>query len=159
MKTMKTMKTIPFDLELAKEIHEGKRGRIVTREGDPVKILAFDINTNEGNIVFLTKNYDGFGMTLKVAYNDGIIYRFCSSEYDLFLEVPKEVPAEESVLKPFDRVLVRDYDDSVWACNFFSHYTQDDSAKYGCIDTCYKYCIPYKGNEELLGTTKVKKHI
>lgn len=56
------------------------------------------------------------------------------------------------VFKPFDKVLVRDYDNEVWRANLFSNYTSDDS--YGCVCGAYNQCIPY--NEEtakLIGTT------
>lgn len=57
------------------------------------------------------------------------------------------------VFKPFDKVLVRDYDNEVWRANLFSNYTSD--CYYGCVCGAYNQCIPY--NEEtakLIGTTK-----
>lgn len=57
----------------------------------------------------------------------------------------------ESQFKPFDKVLVRDYEDRVWECSFFSRIDEDGS--YRCINVGWKYCIPYEGNEHLLGTT------
>lgn len=53
--------------------------------------------------------------------------------------------------KPFDKVLVRDGDDDEWACNFFSHI--EEGNLYYCVGTWFKQCIPYEGNEHLLGTT------
>lgn len=56
--------------------------------------------------------------------------------------------------KPFDRVITRLSDDSIWTANIFSHI--DRQGKYvtiGCISG-YHHCIPY--NEEtakLIGTT------
>ena len=56
--------------------------------------------------------------------------------------------------KPFDRVITRGDDDSIWTANIFSHI--DRYGQYvaiGCIGG-YPYCIPY--NEEtakLIGTT------
>lgn len=56
--------------------------------------------------------------------------------------------------KPFDKVMVRDEEGDLWYANFFSHYNEDDKYyPYVCIDTHYRYCIPYEGNEHLLGTT------
>lgn len=53
--------------------------------------------------------------------------------------------------KPFDKVLVRDYDSEKWQCNFFSNIDEHDF--YFCIATTkWRQCIPYKGNEHLLGT-------
>lgn len=57
-----------------------------------------------------------------------------------------------TTLKPFDEVLVRNDNSYVWKCNLYSHYSQYPY-HYICVDTGYKQCIPYKGNEHLLGTT------
>lgn len=52
--------------------------------------------------------------------------------------------------KPFDRVLVRDADDDTWCIQFYSHPYEDFHA---CLNGVYAQCIPYQGNERLLGTT------
>lgn len=64
---------------------------------------------------------------------------------------------DTTTLKPFDKVLVRRNEDKNWRCSFFSHMDEDLHAH------CYKYvtiggksypmCIPYEGNEHLLGKT------
>ncbi len=60
-----------------------------------------------------------------------------------------------STLKPFEsKVLVRDYDNQIWIPTFWGKYLEDDSnCRYLTTNGCYKYCIPYEGNEHLLGTT------
>lgn len=56
--------------------------------------------------------------------------------------------------EPFQKVLVRDYEDRPWRCAFYSHNTGDITYPYACVSsTRWKYCIPYDGNEYLLGTT------
>lgn len=55
-------------------------------------------------------------------------------------------------LKPFDKVLARDDDDTTWRCDFFSHLG-DKEGVFICLTTWWKQCIPYEGNEHLLGTT------
>nr|DAO16870.1 MAG TPA: hypothetical protein [Crassvirales sp.] len=55
-------------------------------------------------------------------------------------------------LKPFDKVLVRDSKASKWRANLFSHKNIDEP--YYCVCASWNYCIPYEGNEHLLGTTK-----
>ena len=55
--------------------------------------------------------------------------------------------------KPFDKVLVRDTDEQTWCANYFSHCKKDPVYPYACINGLYRYCIPYEGNEHLLGTT------
>lgn len=52
--------------------------------------------------------------------------------------------------KPFDRVLVRDADDDVWRIQFYSHPYEDFHA---CLNGVHWQCVPYEGNENLLGTT------
>lgn len=60
----------------------------------------------------------------------------------------------ECPFKAFDKVLVRDNERQVWRANYFSHYEGDDEElSYVCMDYPYRYCIPYEGNEHLLGTT------
>lgn len=56
-------------------------------------------------------------------------------------------------LKPFDLVLIRDNENEKWSINLFSYYDEEDeNFPYICIISSYRYCIPYKGNEHLLGT-------
>ena len=55
-------------------------------------------------------------------------------------------------LKPFDRVLVRDSKSDNWRANLFGYIGKD--GYYHCVYANWAYCIPYIGNESLLGTTK-----
>ena len=60
-------------------------------------------------------------------------------------------------LKPFDRVLVRDYDGEKWSISIFGYYNKDID-RFTCTDNCkWRQCIPFEGNEELLGTTNSPK--
>lgn len=62
---------------------------------------------------------------------------------------------EEHQFKVRDEVLVRDDDDFFWIYAIFSHYRKDDVFTHvTCGGICYKQCIPFKGNEHLLGTNK-----
>lgn len=55
-------------------------------------------------------------------------------------------------LKPFDKVLVRDFGSQAWQVSLFGY---KDSNFYYCCNGCgWNQCIPYIGNESLLGTTK-----
>lgn len=55
-------------------------------------------------------------------------------------------------LKPFDKVLVRDSESDNWRANLFGYIGKD--GYYRCVYANWVYCIPYAGNEHLLGTTK-----
>lgn len=107
-------------------------------------------------ITCITKNgvYDFFT-------SDGML--FCNySDTECMLFPAKEqrdwskfgVSDQESKhqFKPFDKVLVRDGDSDIWDCNIFNRI--DEDGEYQCIDYEYwEQCIPYEGNEHLLGTT------
>ena len=55
-------------------------------------------------------------------------------------------------LKPFDKVLVRDSKSDKWRVNLYGYKSSD--GPYYCVYASWNYCIPYEGNEYLLGTTK-----
>lgn len=55
-------------------------------------------------------------------------------------------------LKPFDKVLVRDSKSDKWRANLFGYIGKD--GYYRCVYANWIYCIPYAGNEHLLGTAK-----
>lgn len=58
-------------------------------------------------------------------------------------------------LKPFDNVLVRHQKTEEWSANIFSHTDKtDEYLDYVCVNGRWEFCIPYEGNESLLGTTK-----
>ena len=71
---------------------------------------------------------------------------------------PVKVSKPKCPFEPFDKVLVRCNEDSVWRCELFSHYnTFNKQCPYVCLSSVYKYCIPYEGNQHLLGTTNNHK--
>ena len=144
---MKT-KTIPFDLETAKKIQAGEiKGKIKTRDSKDVDEIV------------------SFGTPLEYsiyAVINEVCHSFTEEGYerswdksgkwrgDLVLEVSDNEPQ----FKPFEKVLCRDYDDDIWRANLFSHNAPGLSFPYYvCGGNFYKQCIPYDGNEQLVGTT------
>lgn len=63
---------------------------------------------------------------------------------------------DPNTLKPFDKVLVRDYCTDEWLAAIFTRYFK--YRKYPYVDIClnsYTYCIPYnQETKHLVGTTK-----
>ena len=60
----------------------------------------------------------------------------------------------KQTFKPFDKVLVRNDTNEKWSINLFSYYDEENKhCPYFCLDGRYIYCIPYEGNEYVLGTT------
>lgn len=97
-------------------------------------------------------------------YTDRFRYATEEEKQQLFSALAKENKAWDSEkkefvdlkpkveLKPFDKVLVRNDKEDQWSANIFSYQVRDNM-NY-CLGECYwRYCIPYEGNEHLLGTT------
>lgn len=57
-------------------------------------------------------------------------------------------------LRPFDRVLVRNRNTHHWEADLFGFKSDGANILYHCVGGFWKICIPYEGNEHLLGTTK-----
>lgn len=154
---MKT-KIIPFNVVMAMEIQKGNiKGKIVRRgaQKQVCEILDFyaeyQDKSNEKFLIVKVPAHDVEEERLWIYHQDGKAMHSSPYEkmwYDLVLEVSDNEPQ----FKPFDKVLVRNEDIEAWQSRLYDMYfigighgTQDN--------LCYKQCIPYEGNEYLLGTT------
>lgn len=145
-----------------------KRGDVVITNGGGMTAI-FDGWANDTYTEFNTTiNLYFNGNTGKEEVGDTLLFRKATEEErKQFIEKaerafngkynPETLQVEpvkiERPLKPFDKVLVRDEEENVWYANYFSHYKENEDYLYACIDSSYRYCIPYEGNEHLLGTT------
>lgn len=151
-------------LELEKFEPKFKEGDVVVdRNGDIILVSKANDSRIISNAVLYT-NGDF------IVYSDAIIYfvsdiRLASKEErnKLFSALVREgyrydekrYRLIKQKFKPFDKVLIRDEDNQTWRVCLFSHYREDLSCPYVCVGcSAYKQCIPYEGNEYLVGTTK-----
>ena len=161
---MKT-KIILFDAKIAKDIQDGKiKGRVRTKEGnftahiicfDKIKLVHGD-GTTEKQIVSLIYNENAREDILLVHNQKGDAQVTFGWEhgYDLVLEVPDNEPQ----FKPFDKVLVRHKDNQYWETAYFSHIRNICGMTYYVAGNMnWEQCIPYDGNQELVGTTDKPK--
>ena len=61
---------------------------------------------------------------------------------------------KKSQFKPFEKVLVRDSEEEKWRCIFYSYFEPSNIYHHITTSGAYKMCIPFEGNEHLVGTTK-----
>ena len=61
---------------------------------------------------------------------------------------------KEPQFKPFEKVLVRDSESEKWRCALYSHFNSKDIYHHITVSGAYVMCIPFEGNEHLVGTTK-----
>lgn len=140
------------------------------KDGDIVvygKSVAICRRFYEHTLSFYVSLNEMFGLLFADEVESSEEYRFATEEekQQLFDALEKEGKAwdaekkqivdikKEHQFKPFEKVLVRDSIDDVWRASFFSHIKENDGSY---VTTCvtWKFCIPYIGNESLLGTTK-----
>jgi len=151
---MKT-KIVPFDLETAKKIQAGEvEGKIKTQCGNDVRALCIKddvaaaiIVHDRGELLFI---YDKNGAPTSPA---NVLEK---KLFQLVLEI-LEIPDNEPQFKPFDRVLVRDEEREPWRATLFSNYNDNISYPYCTINGPYVQCIPFEGNEDLVGTKNTPK--
>lgn len=74
-------------------------------------------------------------------------------EFDIPKPNTHPKPSSKPTFKPYDRVLVRDNDNQCWSPEFFAFLKLGSSLPYQCFGCSFKQCIPYEGNEHLLGIT------
>lgn len=61
---------------------------------------------------------------------------------------------DPKILKPFDKVLMRDFSWEKWNCQFFSHIINANHP-YAAVYGVYKMCIPYNDEtKHLVGTNE-----
>lgn len=82
-------------------------------------------------------------------------------EGKLILPIYKAVPAVTK-FQPFQKVLVKDIESindcfTVWSIDFYSYFDME-SHKHRCLGGLWDHCVPYEGNEHLLGTREEEIH-
>lgn len=102
--------------------------------------------TNKDDVYEITKVYDdsygidGFNWMIYIKYQDK--YELVPNKFD-----PK-------TLKPYEKVLVKNYLDDMWKVDLYSHKDVSKIYLYRCVGNPYKYCIPYNDNtKHFVGTT------
>lgn len=101
------------------------------------------------------KSWSGIGpifMMNITGFNGIYADAFISSDGHTFSHAEPYVE-EPHKFKPFDKVLVRDRNDVSWGIELFESKDAGSDYPFGGIRSNYKYCIPYEGNEHLLGTS------
>ena len=72
-------------------------------------------------------------------------------EADSVIKDCKE-PASQNDFKPYQKVLTRMEDGESWEADLFGTYKPLCDNPYHCVGGWWPQCIPYEGNEHLLGT-------
>ena len=155
--------------KLNHETLEIENARPEFKDGDIVvygKSVAICRRIYKHTLSFYVSLNEIFGLLFADEVESSEEYRFATEEekQQLFSALAKEGKAWDSnkkaivdlkskvELKPFDKVLVRDFESQAWQVSLFGY---KDIDSYYCFNGCgWNQCIPYIGNESLLGTNK-----
>jgi hypothetical protein len=164
-------------LEIEKTQPEFKDGDIAFADFGKIQdvfIVSGKTNLSEGYYSFIALNLNST-KALSIGYKTSFFkknlntLRLATEEekqqlFDALAEEGKAWNVEKKMivdlkqkveLKPFDKVLVRHQETEEWSANIFSHTDKtDEYLDYVCVNGRWEFCIPYIGNEHLLGTTK-----
>lgn len=135
MNIAEILKKCPEGTELYSPIF----GEVKFSEIQPDDMIVVIIKNNRRRVFFKDGSYSEYGECVLFPSKKQL-------DWSKF-----RVSDQSHQFKPFDKVLVRDSDDDVWECDFFSRMAQNGF--YICVSTFWQQCIPYEGNEHLLGTT------
>lgn len=151
-----------YTLELEKIESEFKEGDVLINKEGNLYLLVNKITNYIGKAAILYANGDFIAEATFTITSDGLALAKSSDRNKLFsflIRKGYKYDKEHHKLikqefKPFDRVLVRDDTDENWTISQFSYYDENDKKHpFICINNYYySYCIPYEGNEYLLGT-------
>lgn len=105
------------------------------------------IEYNCGKIL-VNRAEDKMDQTISISHRSG---GWGETDYNIHFVDEREIKVKHQ-FKPFDKVLVR-YGNDKWLPAFYINYDEECKSHHVIGDLCYwEQCIPYEGNEHLLGT-------
>lgn len=141
-----------------------KKGDVIMFNGQVPCLVTGDYSQDKKNWVCgLLEDGDFCTNIIHPSEWNAHFYTFATEEvkYKLFKAMDKagytwdgETLRKKSQFKPFEKVLVRDSESDKWRCAFYSHFEPNGIYHYSTTGCVYAMCIPFEGNEHLVGTTK-----
>ena len=149
----------------SKDQRDWSKFQIPAKRGDIMmftdKSAVFMIDTKKDTYTD-TIAYAGNNTGFKI--NEHIVRSYIPASEDmkekLFAAIDKagyewdgETLKKKPQVKPFEKVLVRDNETEKWRCTFYSYFEPYSTYPHVTSDSAYAMCIPFEGNEHLVGTT------
>ena len=114
-----------------------KVGNII-QDKNGYKVRITDVDIEEEYYVYESLTVNGIG---GISFNRQDEWELVPNKFDI------------TTLKPFDKVLVRDNNEQLWVIDLFGFHDDRMVYKFMCVGHNVNQCIPYEGNQHLLGTT------
>lgn len=150
-------------LELEKIEPMFKEGNVVVdRNGDIIlvskandsRIISNAVLYTNGDFIIYSDAITYFVSDIRLASREERNKFFSALVREGYIYDKKQHKLVKQEFKPFDKVLVRYEDtDTCKADIYLDYHKEAEYYCYKCTRMNYHYCIPYEGNEYLLGTT------
>ena len=143
-----------------------KKGDVIMFNGQVPCLVTGDYSRDKKNWVCgLMEDGDFCTNIIHPSEWNACFYTFATQEikYELFKAMDKAGytwdgetlrKKQKSQFEPFEKVLVRDSELDKWRCTFYSHFEPKGVYHHITVSGAYGMCIPFEGNEHLVGTTK-----
>ena len=122
--------------------------KVITRDGRYVRIICTNMKSKYPLIALVTDKEDNKESLL--VYKENGKYYFQNSINDLFFASEKKDKFDPCTLKPFDRVLVRNFKAYKWKCEHFSYFNEGNDYPCICSSNSYAFCVPYNDETKYL---------
>lgn len=153
---MKEVKTVE-DLKNTKIYLSNKEDRVKFQE--MVFSLGVKWNSGETEVMYLNAPflYIDDKLILKLNEYDFGCDFINDSNKQIFLHDVLKIEPPRHGFETKESVLVRQDKVLKWNLTEYAYFDTEITHGHVCLNgQCFKYCIPYEGNEHLLGTTKDK---
>ena len=143
------------------KIEDLKNTKIYLKTEDEVKqfqekVFKLGVEWREGgNVINSSYNFFHISQELKLycCYYNTSLHFIDIRKKQIFLKDVLAIEEPVSLVAGMP-VLVRDEDDEDWEYDIFGRILSDKyDCEYRCIGSIFYQCIPYEGNEHLLGTS------
>lgn len=155
--TRTTYKRVPFDLKLAKKIiNEEVKGRIVTEDGLPARIVCFDLKYGGSKILAVLIDCGDYEIGVRCDLDGTCRDTRKEDNFNLHLEVPTYYRDYSNfVPQKWQPCLVRENDEEDWDISVCKGRNSAGEAIFFSFGCTYQHCLPLsKVTERLVNTRK-----
>lgn len=102
------------------------------------------------------KHHSFFSRRGTIYWENNIVNFYSTPETLITADQILKIIIDDDEFKPYDQVLVRNNKFDTWTATLYSHKIPKNelyAGQYVCCEKEYAQCIPFEGNEHLLGTT------
>ena len=132
---------------------DGTAPFIATGELDSDNSPKYVCGINSAGKFQLSNSGNGWTMKFYIPASEDVKEKLFKAIDDAGYTWDGKTLKKKTQFKPFEKVLTRDDKEDKWRCTFYSHFEPNSIYHHTTVSGIYAMCIPFEGNEHLVGTT------